>query len=953
MDRINPWNSGDNPGSQTKSGDTSRNLDIPDFAPPPDDLEQAPGQVHDRCPCCTAELDVSGISILSVIACPSCRQEFRVLEQFSCFSLEEQLAMGPAGTVYLAKNPPSAQPVALKIFWPELAGHTEYVGRVVGAARTLSGFSHPHIARAFAANVENGLLYAAIEHISGNSLAQTIAKRNRLPELEALTLGSQVVEALQAAANHGLDHGDLKPSNILYTPQGNIKVSDFGHSLPAGVATSAPATTEQLPFYAAPEKLTQQGEDLRSDFYSLGAILFHILTGRPPFPGQTAELVTQKHLEHRAPGVQAFMPEISSAAASMIGKMLEKSPQRRHQTCQELLEDLRIARAQLGAGKSMPSDLQDPGARRKPEGGSSNNWLPLAAAAGPAVLILAVGGWFLFSRHNSRTPEDAPPAAPVAAAVPAEPAPVEPPKTTEPPATAAVEDSSGEAMRNPEFAKALAAVGGGKSDAAKQIAACVKAPGLSKAALCWALAIQGTERLAAGKSDEATAIFQKLAASAKWVDDANLRVSFASLGETASGVQSAGSEFPSSQIRELSCLTLGLKAWNQNNFEDAILLLDDFVAKTRAHPTAVAVPLEALAVSRLPDAQLRDMIERSKKVRSMPDAYMLHQSLAEFTGPLAAIAHSAAERMAKARAEAHKDIAAISPVSAYRIVNRATGLCISAPDTQPTSSVPIVLKPITAGSVAQCWRLPRLAYGQTALANAGYGLGVWTQNKDGSPVAELKSFDEKDGNEEFILRKVDDRYFTIASETGGRLLTAKTDGSNDPTVVNANSRSADRNQQWELVPVPEATKWVDQSDKLEIEWLETIAKSDDEYRCVDQEIWSGHFGTIFDAAGPGSFVTLRIPDVKPGKYEVHVGARTAGYRGIYQLSMGPEKGALTNVGTEQDLFQRDVSMKETVVGEWANPKKQNIALKFTLTGKNSGSKEYFLGLDYIKLVPAK
>src|SRR4051812_16910965 len=112
MEPQNPWNAGNLPNSQVKTGDTSRNLGDPEFEPSAAEdasLPLAGGTVQDRCPCCTADLDVSGIAPLTVIACPSCRQEFRVLEQFAGYALSDHLGSGTSGMVYLATKPLSGQ----------------------------------------------------------------------------------------------------------------------------------------------------------------------------------------------------------------------------------------------------------------------------------------------------------------------------------------------------------------------------------------------------------------------------------------------------------------------------------------------------------------------------------------------------------------------------------------------------------------------------------------------------------------------------------------------------------------------------------------------------------------------------------------------------------------------------------------------------------------------------
>ena len=419
----NPWNSGGAPLSPREKGDTSRQLDDQETEVAPDPLEasesggfpaapKASG-VLDCCPSCMEELDVTGIAPFSVVACPACRQEFRVLERIAGFALSEQIGSGPSGVVYSAVKPPSESAARhWKIFRQEIASIPEYASRIADAGRSLSTFSHPNIVRVHSAGSQNGLLYAAMERVSGASLAEAIAKRGRLPEGEVLALAAQVAEALQAACNFGLDHGDLKPSNILFAGEGNVKVSDFGHA-PVGAETEAiPAEAAQIPYYSSPERLSGGSEDTRSDFYSLGAVLFQCLTGRPPFPGQTAQLVIQKHLGHGAPGVQAFVPEISTGTASVVAKMLEKVPSKRHQDCQELLDHLRFARSEFGR-KSVDPNAAMPG-QADAQAKARRTHLYLAGA-GAALALAILGGGAIWLRGRHAAPTDgavAPGAAP-------------------------------------------------------------------------------------------------------------------------------------------------------------------------------------------------------------------------------------------------------------------------------------------------------------------------------------------------------------------------------------------------------------------------------------------------------------------------------------------------------------------------------------------------------------
>ncbi len=812
MERSNPWNTG-NSSSPVSSGDTSRQFEPSDF-PSPSDQEAPPDpstqeseldvSIRYSCPCCTAELDVTGIAPLTTTVCPSCRQEFRVLETIAGFTLSRSMGNGPSGSIFAANAPGSGEAVALKVFWPGLAAHSDYVHRVASAASALSTFSHPNIVRILSTNVEGGLLTVATEFVgNGATLGETMAHRGRLTEVETLTLAQQLVEALQAASSRGVLHGNLKPSNILFTAQGIAKLSDFGHDLRVGDTPLAPADTAQMPYYISPEKFSLSALDLRSDIYSLGAILFHALAGRPPFPGNKAELVAQKHLELRAPTVQAFTADISAATASVVARMLEKSPARRHQNYQELLDHLRFAHTELkGRHSAAP---QTPAAKSGSLPANAKNWLPLAAAA-PALLILGLGGWFIYSRSNNAVPKREAISAQQPASQPLAVAVSEEPRTIEPSAVVTV-----------------------------------------------------------------------------------------------------------------------------------------------PHP-----PPTAPTRSGADDEKLASLIGRAKRARSRTDTYFVVQDLAGFTGPLAEKAHEARDEFLKARAEAQKDLVEISTVDAYRLVNRATGMCLTAGNHEGTDSdtLPVGVKPGSRADLAQCWRFQRFAYGEIAPLCARDGEGLTVESEAGAvSKLHLGTFVEANHSQSFKLKKIDNRYFTFASEANGKLLGIDLTSPQTPALVVSEDRQAP-DQQWEFQPVPDAPKWAPQSDRMEIEWLSVIAKSDDDYRIIEAGDLSAKFATILEAYGPGAFVTLRIPHVAAGTYNVRLGVRASDVRARFEVALGPEKGPMTNIGPEQDPYRAKQLAVEFDLGVWRNSQPQDLAIRFTVTGKNSASKAYMTCLDYLKLVPA-
>jgi serine/threonine-protein kinase len=252
-----------------------------------------------------------------------------------------KLGQGGMGAVYKAKHPTSGQFVALKILPPSLATD-ELVKRFQREAEIVRKLDHDNIVGCieFGFDKQRKVHFCALELIEGQDLGKRIAELGKLTEKEAVSITSQIAQALQHACFNGLIHRDVKPENIMVTPDGTAKLLDLGLARPS--STEATRMTQSglivgSPYYISPEQaMAERDIDIRTDIYSLGATLYHMVTGKPPFEGGTALAILQKHVAEKLPWPADVNPELSDGFCRIVAKMMAKAPADRYRTPNEL-----------------------------------------------------------------------------------------------------------------------------------------------------------------------------------------------------------------------------------------------------------------------------------------------------------------------------------------------------------------------------------------------------------------------------------------------------------------------------------------------------------------------------------------------------------------------------------------------------------------------------------------
>ena len=266
------------------------------------------------------------------------------------FEILSRLGEGGMGTVYKARQLSLDRTVALKVLPPRLAKDPTFVRRFIREAKTAGKLTHPNIITTLDVGESGGFNYIAMEYIEGPSLSEVIEKHGKIPEKRAIEVVTGIASGLGYAARHNIIHRDIKPSNIMIAADGKAKLCDLG--LAKQLFVDDASLTESgaavgTPHYMSPEQAEgKPGIDGRSDIYSLGATLFHMLTGRHPFTGDTPLEILHKRLKEPPPSPRGLSPELSDGVCAIVQRMMARELNDRYQTAEELLADLRA----LGEG---------------------------------------------------------------------------------------------------------------------------------------------------------------------------------------------------------------------------------------------------------------------------------------------------------------------------------------------------------------------------------------------------------------------------------------------------------------------------------------------------------------------------------------------------------------------------------------------------------------------------
>lgn len=314
----------------------------PSVTPPPEQSYLS------TCPVCQNQIDVTSLEPFTKLKCPFCGQMVRVRRKFDHFMIVRQIGEGGMSRVFEAEDETLGRRVALKILNRQYSRDAARVEQFRQEALITANVNHPNVIKLYSVGYDQGYFYIAMELVNGGSLEQRIRREGTINEEEGLRIGREVAEGLRAAQQLGLIHRDVKPANILFTETGTSKVVDFGLALFVERGPDSSSEIWATPYYVAPEKIIDNREDYRSDIFSLGATLFHALTGRPPHKAESNNIQELRMIKCKRVALEDSGLRFAPRTIHVINRMVAFRPQERCANYDETVEELRLAEGLVG-----------------------------------------------------------------------------------------------------------------------------------------------------------------------------------------------------------------------------------------------------------------------------------------------------------------------------------------------------------------------------------------------------------------------------------------------------------------------------------------------------------------------------------------------------------------------------------------------------------------------------
>jgi eukaryotic-like serine/threonine-protein kinase len=285
-------------------------------------------------------------------------------EKIGPYTVVSQLGRGGMGVVYKAHDQALNRFVAIKVLTENLTEDQTFLQRFVREAQAAAGLSHPNIVQIYSIGEDEGRPYFVMEYVTGRSVDQLLRTEGLIDNPRASQLILQAAHGLAAAHDLGIIHRDIKPANLMLDDRGMLKIADFGLALPVDAETRLTATGMFVgtPGYFSPEQCSGEQADHRTDIYALGVTYYLLLTGTPPFRGESPLALLKQILDANPPDVTTLNANVDAESRRILGKMIAKDREQRYQSCHELIADLEnflasrgIRSMTMGLGTRVPS----------------------------------------------------------------------------------------------------------------------------------------------------------------------------------------------------------------------------------------------------------------------------------------------------------------------------------------------------------------------------------------------------------------------------------------------------------------------------------------------------------------------------------------------------------------------------------------------------------------------
>jgi eukaryotic-like serine/threonine-protein kinase len=294
------------------------------------------------------------------------------------YEVQSRIGRGGMADVFLARDRLLDRPVAVKVLFPEHASDPSFVERFKREAQSAANLTHPNIVGVYDWGKQGTTYFIVMEYVNGRSLADIIRSDGALLPQRAADITNDVAAALGFAHSSGVVHRDIKPGNILVSPAGNVKVADFGIARALNSAAEAGLTQVGAVMgtasYFSPEQAQGANPDPRSDLYSLGIVMYEMVSGRPPFTGENPVSIAYKQVHETPTALRELVPDVPSSYDAIVAKLLAKSPSNRYSNAEELRLDLKRFREGGTVGVSMapaPTDRTIANAPTTPAAGTA------------------------------------------------------------------------------------------------------------------------------------------------------------------------------------------------------------------------------------------------------------------------------------------------------------------------------------------------------------------------------------------------------------------------------------------------------------------------------------------------------------------------------------------------------------------------------------------------------